>query len=171
MVHDCETVPWYVDKYAEEIDERQYYALFKAYTGSSSGRSAAGDSLAAIARTEDMALETALAENTAALKELTAAMKAGSGAKPAVAAAGKGGAATPAAAGKKGKHSKEDMQAALNDVKEKFGAGAAKEIISGTGGVEKMALIPEGKFDAVYDAAKAKMAEGEEGGGDEGDGL
>ena len=50
------------------------------------------------------------------------------------------------------------MAAALGEVKEKFGAPAAKAIIKETGGKDKMAEITDPKtIDAVYDAAKAKL--------------
>ena len=112
-------------------------------------------------------LVAALEANTAAIG-LAPAPSAGKAATPA--ATGK--AATPAATNKaaaststpakpaayEAKHSHEEMAAALGEVKEKFGAPAAKAIISEVGGKAKMAEIVNPKaIDAVYDAAKAKL--------------
>jgi hypothetical protein len=57
----------------------------------------------------------------------------------------------------KSERSREEMVAALNEVKEAKGADAAKGIIRDTGGVAKMAEIPDNKIDAVYEAAKKAM--------------
>lgn len=65
----------------------------------------------------------------------------------------------------------EEMQSALTEVKEKFGASEAKAIIESVGKVKKMADIPEGKVDAVFKAAKERLEAADETGGDEGDGL
>lgn len=54
------------------------------------------------------------------------------------------------------------MQAALNEVKEAKGVAEAKRLIKEEGGVDKMADIPDGKVQAVYDAAKAIMEGGDE---------
>lgn len=114
-----------------------------------------------------MSLEESILKLVAALEANTAAI----GLAPAPAA---GKAATPAATNKaaastststpakpaayEAKHSHEEMAAALGEVKEKFGAPAAKAIISGVGGKAKMAEIVDPKaIDAVYDAAKAKL--------------
>ena len=112
-----------------------------------------------------MSLEESILKLVAALEANTAAI----GLAPAPSA---GKAATPAATGKpaaststpakpaayEAKHSHEEMAAALGEVKEKFGAPAAKAIISEVGGKAKMAEIVNPKaIDAVYDAAKAKL--------------
>jgi hypothetical protein len=112
-----------------------------------------------------MSLEQKIEELTAAVTALTAAMKAG-GAAPASAKATK--AEKPAAAekpaGYEAKHSREEMQAALGEVKEKCGTPAAKAIIKDVGGVDKMAEITDPKvIDKVYEAAKAKLEEADEG--------
>lgn len=101
--------------------------------------------------------------------KLVAAIEANTAALGVVPAAGKS-AAAPAAekaasttkpskpAGYTAQHSHEEMAAALGEVKEKFGAPAAKAIIKETGGKDKMAEITDPKtIDAVYDAAKAKL--------------
>lgn len=117
-----------------------------------------------------MSIEKALADLTAALEANTAALK----------AAGSAGAAAPAAApektprGKKNTeaeapakktgptHTREEMVAALNDVKEKKGLQDAKSIITDVGGVTKMADIPDDKIDAVYEKAKSVLGAAEE---------
>jgi DNA replication initiation complex subunit (GINS family) len=70
----------------------------------------------------------------------------------------------------KSEHTRQEMTAALNEVKEKFGAADAKAIIKSAGKVDKLAEIKDELIDAVYAAAKVKL-DGEEAGGDEGDGL
>lgn len=64
----------------------------------------------------------------------------------------------------KPKNSKAEVTAALNEVKDKFDAATAKGIIKDVGGVDKLADIPEAKYGDVYEAAKAKVAESDEGG-------
>ena len=118
-----------------------------------------------------MSLEQKIEELTAAVTALTAAMK--GGAAPAAAKAEKASdakaekasdAKAEKAAGYEAKHSREEMQAALGEVKEKCGTPAAKAIIKDVGGVDKMAEITDPKvIDKVYDAAKAKLEEAEEG--------
>jgi hypothetical protein len=61
----------------------------------------------------------------------------------------------------------EQMEVALNEVKEKFDIPTAREIISEFGGVKKKDDIPESKYKAVYDACQEKLNEAE--GSDEGD--
>ena len=94
-----------------------------------------------------MSLEEALKANTEALQAMTAALKAGGGK-----ASGGGSGA--------GKYTKDQMSAALNDVKEKHGTPAAKAIIKSVGGVDKIAEITDpAVIDKVYLAAKAKHEE------------
>jgi hypothetical protein len=50
------------------------------------------------------------------------------------------------------------VNAILGEVKEKKGTPAAKALIKDVGGVDKMADIPEDKFDAVFDAATKQLA-------------
>lgn len=105
-----------------------------------------------------MSIEKALADLTAAVEANTAAVlgKGGTAAttdKPAKATADKPAKATtkkPAS-----EHTREEMQAALAELKKEKGAPVAKEVISEHGGVEKMAEIPDDKIDAVYEAAVA----------------
>jgi hypothetical protein len=109
----------------------------------------------------------------AAINANTEALKGAGGAKSAAAPAPAAKAKTEAAAAPaavKPKHTRAEMQAALNEVKEKFSPADAKGIIKDSGKVDKMSDIPDAAIDAVYDACKAKMGEGE-GGGDSGDGL
>lgn len=60
-------------------------------------------------------------------------------------------------------HTKEEMVAALTELKDAKGKDVAKAVISEHGGVEKMADIPDDKIDAVYAAAKAAMEDGDDG--------
>ena len=104
-----------------------------------------------------MSIEEALSKLTAAVEANTAALLGGAkAAAPASEKAASTGKSKPAAY--EAKHSHEEMAAALGEVKEKFGAPAAKAIIKETGGKDKMAEIVDPKaIDAVYDAAKAKL--------------
>jgi hypothetical protein len=51
------------------------------------------------------------------------------------------------------------MNTALIALKDKFGGDKAKEIIKSVGGVDKMADIPEDKYDAVFSAAEIRYSE------------
>ena len=51
------------------------------------------------------------------------------------------------------------MQAALQEVKEKFGVPEAKAIIVEAGGVKKMDEISEDKYETVFKACQAKLEE------------
>ena len=98
-------------------------------------------------------LVAALEANTAAIGVVPAAGKAAAPSTEKAASTSK-----PAKAAYTAQHSHEEMAAALGEVKEKFGAPAAKAIIKETGGKDKMAEITDPKtIDAVYDAAKAKL--------------
>jgi hypothetical protein len=109
-----------------------------------------------------MSLEQAIQALTAAVEANTAALKGAGASKPAAAPA-PAPAAKPAAAEYAPKHSKEEMTAALNEVKERFGTPVAKSIVTDVGKAAKMAEITDPKLiDACYDAAKAKLAEAEE---------
>lgn len=119
-----------------------------------------------------MSLEDAILKLVAATEANTAAVLAAGGsaaAAPAAApaadkAAGKGKktetAAAPAPAAPK--ITRDEVNAALEQVREKFGVEEAKKIISGEGKAPKRADIAEENFKAVYDACKAKMEGGEE---------
>lgn len=103
-----------------------------------------------------MSLEQALAENTAALQALTAALSKGGTAATGSADA-KADKATKAAY--EAKHTKEEMQAAMQEVKEKCGMEAAKKIRAEVAKVDKLAEVTDPKvIDAVYEAAKAAVA-------------
>lgn len=106
-----------------------------------------------------MSIEEALSKLTAAVEANTAALLGGG--KSAAAPAGEKAASTTKPskpAGYTAQHSHEEMAAALGEVKEKFGAPAAKAIIKEVGGKDKMAEITDPKaIDATYDAAKAKL--------------
>ena len=132
-----------------------------------------------------MSLEQALAANTAALEANTAALL-----KGAVAAVVTGEKATTTTTTTTGstakekatstkekatatkektaasKHSREDMVAALTEVKEKFDVESTRALFQKH--AEKMKDIPDSAIDEIYLAAKEKLAEGE---GGEGDGL
>lgn len=123
-----------------------------------------------------MTIEALLSDLIAAVNANTAALKAasvatgttttsadeGTATKSAKADKGKGDgkkADAPAAA-KGGKYSKEQMTAALNEVKEKINVAAAKGLITEVGKAAKMADINDPEvIDAVYEAAKAKLEE------------
>lgn len=94
-----------------------------------------------------MSLEEKIAALTAAVEANTAALKAGGGAKAGT------GSSSPAS-----KHTRAEMQAAMNELKEKKGAPEAKALIKEVGGVDKLADIPDDKIDACFDAAKKKLA-------------
>ena len=129
-----------------------------------------------------MSLEQALAANTAALEANTAALL-----KGAVAAVVTGEKATTTSTGSTAKekatpakekatatkektaaskHSREDMVAALTEVKEKFDVESTRALFQKH--AEKMKDIPDSAIDEIYLAAKEKLAEGD---GGEGDGL
>ena len=62
------------------------------------------------------------------------------------------------------------MQAALQEVKEKFGVPEAKAIINDAGGVKKMDEIAEDKYEAVFKACQDKLNEETDEGSDD-DGI
>jgi hypothetical protein len=123
-----------------------------------------------------MSLEQALQENTATMKQLIAALAAAG----TVSSASTGTAAdagTTKTTGKGGKTTKttektgptrEEMVAALTEVKEKFSAADAKAIISKVGAT-KMAEIADDKIGAAFTLAKAKLEAADAGGDDDGD--
>ena len=136
-------------------------------------------------------LEQKIEALTVAVEALTAILTSQGGAAAAPAAAAPA-AAAPAAAAKteekapaadkpkrttkapaadKPKYTKAEVQAAVNEVKENFDVATAKALIK-EAGFDKLGDVTEDKFDELYEAAKAKMAE-LEGDGDEGgdDGL
>lgn len=117
-----------------------------------------------------MSIEQLIADNTAALRELAAAM---SGSK-APAAAATAAAPAPAASEEKKKpgrppkvepkknvHTREEMVAVLGEVKAKFDIEAARALFRNDA-VQKMGDIPEADIDTVYAAAKAKLEEGDD---------
>lgn len=128
-----------------------------------------------------MSFEDLIAGLTAALNANTAALKAagvvtsastGTAADAGAASTGK------ATGGKKGAGktetktgpSREEMVAALTEVKEKFGAAEAKAIISKVG-AGKMAEIADDKIGTAFTLAKAKLEAEENAGDGDDDGL
>lgn len=110
-----------------------------------------------------MSIETLITDLIAAINANTAALKSAPVAeKPAKAAEA---APTPAPEEKKKpepnkQRSGEEITAALNELKDKFGAAHAKGVITGLGFTKLAELLQDGtKNDAAYDAAKAKFAE------------
>lgn len=105
-----------------------------------------------------MSLEQAIQALTEAVNANTAALKGGK--------ALAGGKTEPAKekTGYEAKYSKADMQAALNEVKEKVSTADAKKIIKEVGGADKMADITDpATIDKVYEAAKGKLKEADDG--------
>lgn len=118
-----------------------------------------------------MSIENDLQKLTAAIEALTAAITANGAAAPAAAPAPAAEKATrtkkdtpaPAAApAAPAGPTRDEVNAALETVREKKGVDAAKAIIKDAGGVSKRADIPEDKLAAVYEACK-KASEEEEG--------
>jgi hypothetical protein len=108
-----------------------------------------------------MSLEQALAANTAALEALTAAMSKAGVTAATTTTTGTKGKDKPAAY--EAKHTLEEMQAAMNDVKEKCGKDKAIEIRNNVGKVAKLADVKDAKvIDDLYEAAKAALKEAEE---------
>lgn len=111
-----------------------------------------------------MSLEQVLADNTAALQALTAALA--KGGAPAASTDAKTEKKADKGAGKvayEAKHTKEEMQAAMQECKEKCGLDAAKKIRAEVAKVDKLAELTDPKIiDAVYEAAKAAVTAKEE---------
>lgn len=106
-----------------------------------------------------MSLEQAIAANTAAIEALTAVMSKGG----AAAATTSTKATKDKPAAYEAKHTLEEMQAAMNDVKEKCGKDKAIEIRNNVGKVAKLADVKDAKvIDDLYEAAKAALKEAEE---------
>ena len=125
-----------------------------------------------------MSLEQALADNTAAVLALTAALAKGAPAATAGASTDAKAETKTAATGKTTKtakdtkpaapkHSREEVTAAVSEVKEKFDTDTARGLFQQY--AEKLKDVPDDKLDALYDAAKEKLAEGDDEGS--GDGL
>ena len=125
-------------------------------------------------------LEQKIEALTTAVEALTAILTSQGGAAaaaPAAATAAKTEDKAPAAADKPKRTTtkaaaadKPEVQAAVNEVKENFDVATAKALIKAAG-FDKLGDVTEDKFDELYEAAKAKMAElegddGEEGGDD-----
>jgi hypothetical protein len=113
-----------------------------------------------------MSLEQALNDNTATMKQLIAALAAAGTVSAASTgtAADAGTATTTKTSTAKGKTktaeksgpTREEMVAALTEVKEKFGAAEAKAIITKVGAA-KMAEIADDKIGSAFTLAKAKL--------------
>ncbi len=112
-----------------------------------------------------MSLEQAIEKLTAAVEANTAALlKSGGSASTST---GKAETKEKKTEKYEAKHTKDEMMAILSELKKKAGGDAEvpKKIIKEVGGADKMADINDpAKIDAVYDAAKKKMSELEEGG-------
>ena len=108
-----------------------------------------------------MSIEDAILKLAAALEANTAAVLASGGtaaAAPAAEKTTKGKKAdAPAPAPAAPKVTRDEVNAALEQVKEKFGVEEAKAIISGAGKAPKRADIAEDNFAAVIAACAAKM--------------
>lgn len=110
-----------------------------------------------------MSLEQKIEALTAAVEALTVAMKAG-GAASSSADKPTGTKTTKTTKAEYvPQHSKEEMQAAMAEVKDKLGVAKAKEIRGEVGKADKLADITDPKvIDAVYEAAKAALEAAEE---------
>lgn len=109
-----------------------------------------------------MSLENAIAALTAAVEANTAALLKGGGAS-ATSTAGADKAEKKKAAAYEPKHTMEQMQALMNDVREKIGMPKAKEIRDTVGKVAKLSELTDPKvIDAVAEAAEKALAEHEE---------
>ena len=124
-----------------------------------------------------MSFDAQITELNTNIKALIAALGAASTGTASAAAADTGTASTAKSTGTKGKSktaekagpTREEMVAALTEVKEKFGAAEAKAIIS-KAGASKMAEIADDKIGAAFTLAKAKLDASAADEGDEGDG-
>ena len=106
-----------------------------------------------------MSIEKAIAENTAAVEKLTAAILATTKLAPTGATEGKPAGKPAGKPDAAPKASREEMVAALKELGESKGAEVAKEIIKSVGKSAKMADIKDAQVDATYKAAKAKLEE------------
>lgn len=112
-----------------------------------------------------MSLEQALVDATTAMKDLTAALNKGAAANGA-ADTGKTTKTTKTTKEEKAAGpSRDEVNAALELVREKKGVDAAKSIIKDVGGAAKRADIPDDKLQAVADACKKAIEGGEDDGG------
>lgn len=124
-----------------------------------------------------MNLEQLLQGVIEALNANTAALQAANGGAAASTGTAATGAKAGAKAGAKTKTdtkpagpSREEMVAALTEVKEKFGAAEAKAIITKVGAA-KMAEIADDKIGTAFTLAKAKLDADAAGGDDDDDGI
>jgi hypothetical protein len=106
-----------------------------------------------------MSLEDKIEALTKAVEASTAALTAG-GAAPAATTTAKAG-KTKTTETTAPTTTREEMVAALNEVKEKKGVSDAKALIKDVGKADKMADISDKLIDAVFKAAQAKLAEEE----------
>lgn len=116
-------------------------------------------------------LIAALNANTAAQGGTAAAASTDAGTTTGTKTAGaKAGAKGGKAADKPAGPSREEMVAALTEVKEKFGAAEAKAIITKVG-ADKMANIDDAKIGTAFTLAKAKLEAADDDTGGDDDGL
>jgi hypothetical protein len=104
-----------------------------------------------------MALEQVIEANTEAMKALTAALL--SGQRPAT-GGGKGGGGAGKAT--EPEHSFEEVTKICVRVKNEKGEDAAKDLIKTVGKAESLKKVAKENFDALFDAATAKLAEDDE---------
>lgn len=111
-----------------------------------------------------MSLEQAIAALTAAVEANTAALLKGGGASASAGAEkAEGKTDKKVKAGYEPKHTIEQMNALMNDVREKIGMPKAKEIRDTVGKVAKLSELTDPKvIDAVAEAATKALAEHEE---------
>lgn len=112
-----------------------------------------------------MSLEQAIEALTAAIQANTAALQAISAgstkdseatAKPEKASSAKAAAKPAPAAKSEPKRTRAEMQAAVNEVKERKGIKAAKGLIK-RAGFDKLADVTEDKYEELYEAAKREL--------------
>lgn len=111
-----------------------------------------------------MSIENEIVELRTAVKELTAALVATAKLAPGKADAKPDAKTVP-------KATRDEMMAVLKELGESKGADVAKAIIKEVGKSPKMAEIKDAQIDAVYKAAKAKLAEEAAPAPEDGDGL
>lgn len=115
-------------------------------------------------------LIAALNANTAAQGGTAAAASTDAGTTTGTKTAGAKAGAKGKAADKPAGPSREEMVAALTEVKEKFGAAEAKAIITKVG-ADKMANIDDAKIGTAFTLAKAKLEAADDDTGGDDDGL
>ena len=103
-----------------------------------------------------MSLEQAISELKTSIDALNAKLSSANAGAPVVAGKTETKPTKTETKTKAPKHTKDDVAAALGELKEKDGGNGdrAKKLILEVGGTVKLADVPEDKYDALYDAAK-----------------